>query len=258
MDFFYDLKFKYDPLDVGIRNLALCRRTLDNSPGIFLPLPAAKTNTSRMRAFKDIISQLEEVFFVSVQHIARQILGRDTGALVRYETSFNRSFSITAMALNFDRLVQDPRQAGEDLESLSIVGNTRDPYTSWLEALKAMGTNPPKAQYRILLTFRPRDPVYDQEDARKWIKKEDEIWNDTREYTGPFAYLGWKTSPGAQLPKFINEDLKSAIRPAFGFWLFPVDAFNDGSEPGSRSHEISAWDVSEHWPELALLRLHPP
>ncbi|KAJ4328954.1 hypothetical protein N0V84_000525 [Fusarium piperis] len=257
VDFFYDLKFKYDPLHIGIRNLALCYRTLGNNPGRLAPLPASNTKPEAAKAFKDIVSQLKEVFFVSVQHIARQILGRDTGALVFYETSFNRSFPITAMALNFDRLGQDPRQAGEDFKSLSIMGNPRELYTSWLGAMDAMGIDPPKAQYRILLTYHPHDHLYDQEDAKRWVWKEDEIWNGTYEYTEPFSTIDWNTTPGSQLPKFIDEDLDKAVQPAFSFWLFPVDAFNDGSEPGSHSNEISAWNVSEHWPELALLRLPP-
>ncbi|KAH7234429.1 hypothetical protein B0J15DRAFT_431837 [Fusarium solani] len=257
IDFFYDLKFKYDPQHIGIRNLALCRRTLGNNPCRLAPLPASNTNPEAMRAFNGIISQLEEVFFVSVQNIARMVLGRDTGALMLYETSFNRSFPITGMALSFDRIGRDPRQAGEDFKSLSIMGSPHELYTSWLEAMEGMGIDPPKAQYRILLTFRPYGRIYNEQDARKWVQKEDEIWNGTYEYTGPFSTIDWKTTAGSSLPKFRDEDLDKAVRPTFGFWLFPVDAFDDGSERGSHSNQISAWDVSEHWPELALLRLPP-
>jgi len=255
IEFFYDLKFKYDPQHIGIRNLALCRRTLGNNPGRLAPLPASNTNPEAMSAFKDIISQLREVFFVYVQNIARMILGRDTGAIVLHETSFNRSFPITAMGLNFDRIDRDPRQARKDFKSLFIMGNPHELYTSWLEAMEGMGINPPKAQYRILLTYRPYDRIYNEEDARKWIKKEDEIWNNTYKSTGPFSTIDWKTTAGSSLPKFRDEDLDKAVRPTFGFWLFPVDAFDDGSERGFHSNQISAWDVSEHWPELALLRL---
>ncbi|RSL42920.1 hypothetical protein CEP54_015296 [Fusarium duplospermum] len=255
IDFFYDLKFKYDPQHIGIRNLALCRRTLGHSAGRLAPLPS-DNNPEAMAAFKDIISQLKEVFFVSVQNIARMVLGRDTGALALYETSFNRSFPITAMALNFDRISRDPRQAEKDFKSLSIMGNPRELYTAWLETMEAMGITP-KAQYRILLTFRPFDRVYNEDDARKWVQKENEIWNDTYISTGPFSTIDWKTTAGSSLPKFRDEDLDKAVRPTFGFWLFPVDAFDDGSERGSHSNQISAWNVSEHWPELALLRLPP-
>ncbi|RSL73087.1 hypothetical protein CEP53_000870 [Fusarium sp. AF-6] len=254
MDFFYDLKFKYDPQHIGIRNLALCRRTLDNH-GRLAPLPPSSDNPEAKEAFKDIMSQLDEVFFVSVQNIARMVLGRDTGALALYETSFNRSFPITAMALNFDRISRDPRRAEEDFKSLTIMVSPRYLYTAWLETMEAMGIKPLKTKYRILLTFRPWDRVYDEEDARKWVQKEDEIWNDTYVSNGPFSKIDWKTTAGSSLPKFRDEDLDKAIRPTFGFWLFPVDAFNDGSESASHSNYISSWDVSEHWPELALLRL---
>ncbi|UPK95945.1 hypothetical protein LCI18_006880 [Fusarium solani-melongenae] len=257
IDFFYDLKFKYDPQHIGIRNLAFCRRTLGNNPCRLAPLPASNTNPEAMRAFNGIISRLEEIFFVSIQNIARMVLGRDTGALALYETSFNRSFPITGMALNFDRIDRDPRQAAEDFKSLSIMGNPHELYTSWLEAMEGMGIDPPKAQYRILLTFRPYDRIYNEEDGRKWIQKEDEIWNGTYEYTGSFSTIDWNTTPGSSLPKFRDEDLDKAVQPTFGFWLFPVDAFDDGSGHRSHSNQISAWDVSEHWPELALLRLPP-
>ncbi|RSM04604.1 hypothetical protein CEP52_006767 [Fusarium oligoseptatum] len=254
MDFFYDLKFKYDPQHIGIRNLALCRRTLDNH-GRLAPLPPSSDNPEAKEAFKDIMSQLDEVFFVSVQNIARMVLGRDTGALALYETSFNRSFPITAMALNFDRISRDPRRAEEDFKSLTIMVSPRYLYTAWLETMEAMGIKPFKTKYRILLTFRPWDRVYNEEDARKWVQKEDEIWNDTYVSNGPFSKIDWKTTAGSSLPKFRDEDLDKAVRPTFGFWLFPVDAFDDGSESESHSNYISSWDVSEHWPELALLRL---
>jgi len=66
---------------------------------------------------------------------------------------------------------------------------------------------------------------------------------------------------GAEHEKFRNEDLEKAVKPAFGFWLFPLEALGPLPKEGTsvdwgihfRAKRMV--DMSEHWPELALVSL---
>ena len=63
---------------------------------------------------------------------------------------------------------------------------------------------------------------------------------------------------GAALEKYRNEDLEKAVRPAFGFWLFPLESLGSLTEEGvSESEEFAhkskqLRDMTGYWPELAL------
>jgi hypothetical protein len=54
-----------------------------------------------------------------------------------------------------------------------------------------------------------RNP-YDRATARKALEWEGEVWRNPEIGKGRTYEL---------------EDLENAVRPAFGFWLFPIDAF---------------------------------
>lgn len=61
-----------------------------------------------------------------------------------------------------------------------------------------------------------------------------------------------------------DEDLAETIQPAFGFWLFPIDAFGKLPEnaisedvPFERFSDDLFMDLSRNRPELGLLSLPP-
>lgn len=53
-------------------------------------------------------------------------------------------------------------------------------------------------------------------------------------------------------PPTTDGDLGKAVRPAFGFWVFPIQVL--GSLGGNWEFKV-LWDLSTHWPELWLAKL---
>ena len=93
------------------------------------------------------------------------------------------------------------------------------------------------------------------------MRKEDDQWNERAPDDGFLKNKGVKWPVGAEDGKYRNEDLGKAVRPAFGFWLFPVEALGPIDEKmlledeGSRSRGKAFLNMTEHWPELALSNL---
>ncbi|KAK9774921.1 putative 2EXR domain-containing protein [Seiridium cardinale] len=254
VEFFYDLKSKYDPRRISLLNFAVEETQLDREAGLITS--RWRQNSPALRkAFIETISQLEEVFFVSVQKVVRQVLGRDAGALTMDKSIFNRSFPIMAQALKFDRISRDPRSIGHDLSNLFISRNPRSLLDSWQRMLDTLDINPSRAQYRILLAFEPigsQNAIFDRKSAEKWLQKEDDLWTGSHQPTGPFSSLNLKKIAPAQLGEF-RQDQGEAVKPAIGFWLFPIETFPEQSSTGPRTF---IYNVVEHWPELGLFRVH--
>ena len=63
---------------------------------------------------------------------------------------------------------------------------------------------------------------------------------------------------GALYGKYKYEDLEKAVKPAFGFWMFPVDVFGKVPASDDESENIFTKQIvnmSEHWPGLGLKSL---
>jgi hypothetical protein len=61
---------------------------------------------------------------------------------------------------------------------------------------------------------------------------------------------------GALHEKYRNEDLEKAVKPAFGFWLFPLEALGSITEEDpDRSEWPELCRMADYWPELALSNL---
>ncbi|KAM0552412.1 hypothetical protein ACHAPJ_007972 [Fusarium lateritium] len=257
VDFVQKLKVDYDPRHVGLRNLALCSNQLCGSYGHGLSLIEPSTiSPESMQVFKDVLFGLDQVWFVSIQINSRLQAGRTIGWPSIITPFFDRSFPITATPLSFDRIGADPRSIGKDLSNLHVL-RPRYLFYRWQDTLEKLDIKLPNVQYRYLLAFSPNDAsdiIYDYDGAVRWLKKEDDIWTGNYKRDSAFSCLNLET-PAAELPEFRDEDLNAAVRPAIGFWLFPVDAFYDGTEQTECDNALSKWDVKDHWPELALLRM---
>ena len=271
VDFLYHLKAIYDPRRVGLLNLAMDLNDLYTHhyyEPIFLHL-----DSDVRKAFLETLTQLHEVFFLSIERAGRQILGQLSG-LPTSEIMFNRSLPIMAMAPTFERLHRDPRPIAQDLRKVFV--GTFDPRRMlqlWLRLLKKWDVSPTQIQYRFLLTFIPtleRHQIRDRGSAVRWLQREDNQWRgiqDDDEYDEkadkPFVNVFKDLSfpIGAESEKYKDEDLERAVKPAFGFWLFPVDALGPLQEKGVPEHQgfrsvpKRMLDMTEHWPELALLNV---
>ncbi|KAH8897258.1 hypothetical protein GQ53DRAFT_837920 [Thozetella sp. PMI_491] len=247
VDFLHDLKTVHDPRKLGLLNLAVDRNGLTGGGGL-CTIDLASLSPPHEKSFVETLTQLHEVFFVQVQATGRHVFGLRSGA-VTPEQQMNLSFPIAAMALNFNRLPQDPRPIAHDLSRVFVNSDPRSMLYAWGRFFYASfgGSIIPETEYRILLTFSPTARnLYDRQDAQEWLQREQDTWAQ-------------ETSWGGQFGSVRREDLQVTVPSAFGFWLFPVEAF--GVLPANPTLVFQpdgprTLDLTEHWPELALLDLH--
>lgn len=241
LDFLLDLKTTYDPRHVGLLNLAVDTNDL-------LHFEWSDFDFRGKHAFLDTIKQLQEVFFLFRQRYGRTNFGLATGVDTN-EFFFARSVPIMPLTPSFERLQRDPRPIAQDLKKLHL--GTTDPRegpAAWGRLLRQWGVSPAGTEYKYLLAFvNPggKHAICNRESATRWLKTEDEDC--------------WR-SPGMRKYKFNwpDEDLERAVNSAFGFWLFPLDAFGpfqENGEPHDQGRLRSLRDLSGHWPGLALSSL---
>jgi len=155
------------------------------------------------------MNQLNEIFLLCYQIVGRINLGPITGA-DNSDFHFARSFPIMPRTPAFERLERDPRPVAQDLQKLNILDH-RDHFSRCLSLLRKWGTTyPNQTQYKFLVAHSLWD-VHDCVTAESFLEMEDEYWKDP-DY-------------GKRLKLYEQEDMEIAVKPAFGFWLFPIDAF---------------------------------
>lgn len=180
------------------------------------------------------------------------------------------------MAPTFERLHRDPRLSAQDLKQVYVGSSTpRDAMHDWRKLLKKWNiAPPPQTRYQFFLNFDPTgrgDEIFNRGSAKKWLQEEDDVWNilggvrSTRSHryaVSHYELYKREISPvGAMSEKYRHEDLEKAVKPAFGFWLFPLDAHSpilgeETSEDEGYRHRLGQLlDLTSYWPELALQSL---
>ena len=250
IQFCCDLKRIHDPRRVGLLNIAV--HGLYGSDLYCLKPSDLATDVNT--AFAETLAQLEEVFFVSTIRVGRMITGiLSAGDITPYHDFINRSFPIMALAPTFERVHQDPRPIAEDLTNVNPGVNYQALLDMWHRFLLDQWRVPtPKTKYSFLLAFDGHSihGVSSRKSAKRFVEMEDQRWNDTEPW-----------SPRGSPEKVKEEDLSKAVRPAFGFWLFPVDAgpplYREALIEGEkfRFQGKHIYDMSVRWPELALSSL---
>jgi hypothetical protein len=217
--------------------------------------------------------------------IGRHLFGRESG-LDPAQTYVNRSVPIMAATLVFERVSRDPQPISVDLTRMclskfslySAVRGWHRFLTAGASSTRRRGggrgpsTGSPSAssRTRTLGTAGPR----------AWLKREDAAWK---------RWLGLKTKGEARERVYVNrgrwraglppldrppsrepeprrllaEDLDAAVKPAFGFWMFPPEVFGPVGESGllplehspeeGEGHQLEEVeghivDRSMHWP----------
>lgn len=270
--FLYHLKNTYDPRHAGLLKLAVDTNGLRANDLCFLR-PSDLSNSLRA-AFIETLTHIQEVFFVQTVAAGRHVLGYRSG-IEAPETILNRSFPIMATTPTFERRLRDPRPIAGDLRKVYVGADPLEKLWIWRKILKTWDISPSQAKYKFMLAFLPpgfHSPIYNQESAKRWLKVEDDEWTgkwrlddrieDGHAYRSYEYFEGVRKYPiGALHEKYRDEDLDKATKPAFGFWLFPMDAF--GKLPEKAVSEDVPFkrfakgllDLTEHWPELGLLSL---
>ncbi|KAI0114177.1 hypothetical protein F4776DRAFT_326175 [Hypoxylon sp. NC0597] len=245
-NFLHDLKTIHDPGGVGLLNLAIDGNGLTGGFGL-CTIDHSTLDPLVRTSFIETLMQLQEVFFVQLQRTGRLVFGYKSGAPT-HENNLNLSFPMFATEPNFNRLDPDPRSIGRDLGKVFVNADPRSMLYAWGRLFYNYfgGHVVPETEYRVLLAVAPlSNNVYDRRGAEMWLKLEEDDW--ARE-----------TSRDDQPGPIPGDDPKTAVEAAFGFWLFPVDAF--GALPQNpndrfRTEGPRYLDLREHWPELALVNL---
>ena len=260
--FIYRLKTVHDPRHVGLLNLAIEGNGLtgNNISGV----EPSEVKDEIASAFVEALTQLREVWFVSTPLVGRQIVGPLSG-FGSLGTIFNRSFPILSTSPTFERLPRDPRAIYKDLEYTTGLGSSRGVLQHWLSVLKKWQVSPQRVAYRFLLAFDPRivgGDISDQVSAKTWLYKQEDQWygqGPGDNFLPKDVEAKWPV--GAHYEKFRKEDLENAVRPAFGFWLFPLEALGRIGEDGllvneeNRPRGEQVRDMTAYWPELGLSSL---
>lgn len=260
IDFLYRLKTTYDPHHIGLLNLAL--DTDDLMPYTPHMIQPSELDPGHKTAFTEIIAQLHQVFFIMVIRKGRQILGWDSR--FTHETTLNRSLPIVPRTPTFDRLGRDSRAITEDLKHVHAGSGWGEIMTTfWREFLEKWDVSTPQVDYQFYLAFHPDlevHSIYNRKTAKAWLQKEDGAYRGIRmprdleheefKFERSSRELNLqKHSTNAELDKSKNENLETAVKPAFGFWLFPIASLYE-------EEDTKTWlNLSKKWPDLALSSL---
>lgn len=239
VDFVTRLKSVYDPRDIGLLNLVLDSNDISH----LLPSNHEDRSAPVPGPFLETIERLQEVWLLSKQEFGRLNLSALSGTSST-DVFITRSFPIMPLTPNFELLGLDPRPISQDLKRLNIE-DPRRLFSTWQAVLRHLVVPLSDDTCYKFLVAHGLGNAYDRATARKALEQEDERWRNPRIGKGKTVEL---------------EDLKKVVKPAFGFWLFPVDAFGPYEQDGELvPNGETGWreykDLSRFYPELALSTL---
>jgi hypothetical protein len=240
VDFAKRLKRDFDPRHVGLLNLVLDGADI----GRLIP-----RNNNNFRSqpiptlFQETIDQLQEFRLFNRQTYGRINLSLLSGVWST-ESLFTRVFPLMPLTPTFKLLGPDPRPISQELSRLNI-DDLRSYLATWLLVLGNLGVNLGRTTRYRYLVAQEAYMVYNREEAKDLLEKEDHRWRN----------------PVIEKGKTVDlEDLEKAVQPAFGFWLFPGDAFGSFGTDGAPAPQGDLngreyKDLSKFYPELALSML---
>lgn len=244
--FLHDLKTQYDPRGIGLLNLVLKRtswgiRELDP---VHLPPHVTKS-------VKHTLRQLHEVFIAETPRIGRINL-EVFGGCISFEMWFNRSFPIATQVPAFERLTRDSRPISQDLKYQYIGAHTfNDPnhsyhrYTVLLSQFSILPSETTTQMQLMLANDMLHEDIYDRDDAQAALKKDYERW-----WADPS-----KWPKRAEKAKFEAQEYVMDVLPAFGFWLFPLEAMKMTANESDKLDRYVV-DMSMFTPELGVSVMH--
>lgn len=238
----------HDPRRVGLVNLGLAK----NGPkGYYDQLFKQKKDEDLLR---QALSRLRCVIFGYDGQLGRGVPDISTTCGSFKKSQILRSRPLQASVSKFQRLPRDPRSIETELKKVFMgFGDPRDQIYRWFRLLEKWQIEYNySVEYRFMITLDSRR-VENREEAHLALWEEEKDWQRWRKKCGEEGTA--------------CEDDDQALPSAYGFWLFPIDAF--GPIPSASQHIrkigrartrdwprvwdlFKAWDLSEHKPELCL------
>ena len=174
------------------------------------------------------------------------------------EIRVNRSYPVHAATETFD-LIADSRSIDADLQMVSVGWDPRSMACLWqqmernFDIVRGPGTTP---DYVCHIS----SPLYNKAEQliiRSSTEAKTGLQLDYQDWRSSWEKGGWCERVGYADPD-TPEALANAPLPAFGFWVFPLDAF--GKVPEEDFEDIR-WDnqmvlnLQQHRPQLGLYSL---
>jgi hypothetical protein len=239
--FLHDLR-ACDPRNVGVLHLALGSDVM----GQLVHLQPPKSGPSP-NSFVHVLSNFHSIIWMVAT--VRQIMGfwsNHHTAGVR----FNHSMPIMSTNASFDLVPCDPRPIDAELRYVATVQYDPRKWSAvWRDFFSKWGVQRNHSvKERVLFAYHPgwwKPEIHDVATANRYLTREESIWmsNQQEKFSTVLRYEG-------RCPVETPDELARAVRPAIGFWLFPIEALK-GSEPCY----IYCWpvfDLRGCQPELGL------
>ncbi|TGJ81452.1 hypothetical protein E0Z10_g7324 [Xylaria hypoxylon] len=247
---FFSAIIMHDSRRIGLCNIAT---SLANIRGI---LEADDPNKYKCPAFTQTIRNIREFYLVAqtnsyhLELVKEQYNDRDP----HDETPITQSLSpLMSNIPTFDLLHRDPRSIEHDLSRLFLgFDDIPREITSWNLMLDEWGADPSQMESRVLFICRDMNPCLPVEDSSH---EGPELQRSRVPRTNRLLY-----EPSSSLVPTIHltaerQAAKREDSPAFGFWMFPLDAFSEANKSRHSLQSPNIWDLSNYWPELGLFHL---
>ncbi|KAI3319854.1 hypothetical protein HD806DRAFT_525170 [Xylariaceae sp. AK1471] len=153
----------------------------------------------------------------------------------------------------FDLLHRDPRPIAQDLSRLFLgFDDIPQEISDWKLLLREWGVDPSHVESRVLFMYRDLNPCFPVEGS----SHEDlDLQRFDMSTTNPLLYK----SSSSLVPDIHltveGQEMEREDSLAFGFWLFPLDAFSETTKLRHPTQSVHVWDLSSYWPELGLVHL---
>ncbi|KAI9146968.1 hypothetical protein HJFPF1_12997 [Paramyrothecium foliicola] len=238
-EFWYDLRTTYDPHHIGLLSLGIEQDGLDGPAGLCY-VDASNVTSPVLECFKETLLQIRQVFFLHVQPCGRYVY-RLYNNLESHQYVENLGIPLEVpTAIYFDVLRPDPRSVCADLPKVYIQSDSNEMIQSWKRLRRNWLGDSGKAQpdERVLLSLGNNYyGIRSHQELNARLQESRELWLESRQ----------------KHQKALFEDTASSAQSAFGFWLFPTEAFAR-SDPMNRPRGYPAkiLDLSAYHPELGL------
>lgn len=246
--FLHDLR-AYDPKGVGLLSLAIDSQLISDI-WHFMP----EFEELGQASFVDSLSRLRQIIWWASSPAGRACMWGFTNL---WTVGFRFIHSMPIMSNNsvFDVPVADPRTVQPELQY--VVTCTHDPREwslMWRDiAAKWCIAQSPPARQEVLFAYSGMcgPGVQDAETARRYLVREENSW-----LAGQKERSSMVLKVAGRVPVEGSEELAKAVRPAFGFWLFPIGALKDPVRARLNLYNWPVFDLRGHEPDLALSHLY--
>lgn len=258
-----------DPRRVGILNLAIDYASMS----IICSAKPRDYEPSVRESVTSTLRNLRQLFFIHISP-GREVPGLHM--LRNPKPIINRSYPIMAGSSSFQRIPRDPRAIGLDLKIVWMSKSVPVLMDMWRQIQETWGlivpaeaktetekgiataahdTQTPAVDIRHLVAcdlWSNGEGARDREHAEAKLKEVDDYWIKKGQ---PDWYSSTETWGDSHTKGMSDEQLReaAAVKPAFGFWLFPEKAVR--LEDAAWGDEFSIIDFTGYWPELGLWNL---